>query len=88
MLPLSPAQREEASVPMASTSPQESCARAKACEQLAETATNPETREMLLYLAKRWRDLLADEDEAREARHPDLTACSLIAGRPLDEYRR
>ena len=49
---------------MAPASLQECCARAKACEQLAETATNPETRGMLLYLAKRWRDL-ADDDEAK-----------------------
>ena len=33
----------------------------------AETATNPETRGMLLYLAKRWRDL-ADDDEAKGRR--------------------
>jgi hypothetical protein len=52
---------------MAPTSPQECRARSQACEQLAETATNPETREMLLYLAKRWRDL-ADDDEAKGRR--------------------
>jgi hypothetical protein len=55
------------SAPMAHTPPQECCARAKECERLAETATNPETREMLLYLAKRWRDL-ADDDEAKGRR--------------------
>jgi hypothetical protein len=52
---------------MAHTPPQECCARAKECERLAEAATNPETREMLLYLAKRWRDL-ADDDEAKGRR--------------------
>ena len=49
---------------MAPTSPPECRVRAKACEELAETATNPETRETLLYLAMRWRTL-ADEDEAK-----------------------
>ena len=38
--------------------------RAEACERLAETATSPETRETMLYLALRWR-ALADEDEAK-----------------------
>lgn len=38
--------------------------RAEACERLAETATSPETRETMLYLASRWR-ALADEDEAK-----------------------
>jgi hypothetical protein len=50
--------------------------RAEACERLAETATSPETRETMLYLASRWR-ALADEDEAKlrplrrtDAQHP------------------
>ena len=38
--------------------------RAEACERLAETATSPEAREGMLYLASRWR-ALADEDEAK-----------------------
>ena len=38
---------------------------ANECERQADSATNPETREILLYLAKRWRDLAA-EDEAKE----------------------
>jgi hypothetical protein len=38
--------------------------RAEACERLAETATSPETRETMLYLASRWR-VLADGDEAK-----------------------
>ena len=45
--------------------PQDYHDRANACEQQAEAASNPETREILLYLAKRWRDL-ATEDEAKE----------------------
>ena len=52
---------------MPSTPAQECRARAKACEELAETATNPTTRETLLYLARRWRDL-ADADEAKDER--------------------
>jgi hypothetical protein len=47
--------------------PQDYRDRANACERLAEAATNPEIREMLLYLAKRWRDLAA-ADEAEERR--------------------
>jgi hypothetical protein len=50
---------------VAPTSPEECRARAKACEELAEAATSPETRETLLYLAMRWRDL-ADDDEAKD----------------------
>jgi hypothetical protein len=41
--------------------------RAEACERLAETATSPEVRETMLYLASRWR-ALAEEGEARQ--HP------------------
>jgi hypothetical protein len=37
--------------------PQDYRDRANACERQAEAATNPQTREILLYLAKRWRDL-------------------------------
>ena len=39
--------------------------RANECERLAKAATSQETREILLYLAKRWRGL-AREDEADE----------------------
>jgi hypothetical protein len=45
--------------------PQDYRNRANECERLTETAVSPETREILLYLAKRWRDL-AREDEANE----------------------
>jgi hypothetical protein len=38
--------------------------RAAACERLADDATSPETRETMLYLAMRWRDL-ADEADAK-----------------------
>jgi hypothetical protein len=44
--------------------PQDYPNRANECERLAETAVSPETREILLYLPKRWRDL-AIEDEAK-----------------------
>ena len=37
--------------------------RAAACERLAATATSPETREIMIYLARRWRSL-AQQDEA------------------------
>jgi hypothetical protein len=39
--------------------------RANECERLADTVTKPETREILFYLAQRWRDLAA-EDVAKE----------------------
>ena len=70
---------------MPATSPQECRARAKACEELAETATNPETRETLLYLAKRWRDL-ADEDEAKELERDDRSGV-IAAGFGEDRRR-
>jgi uncharacterized protein YceH (UPF0502 family) len=38
--------------------------RAYRCERLAEVAELPETREVLLHLASRWR-ALAEEDEVR-----------------------
>jgi hypothetical protein len=50
-------------------SPQDYRDRAIECERQAEVATGPETREILLYLAKRWRDLAA-EDEAKEKGEP------------------
>jgi len=55
--------------------PQDYIDRATNCEQLADAATSPETRETLLYLASRWR-ALADEEEAKrrpirpEPQHP------------------
>ena len=45
--------------------PQDLRDRAGECEQRAASAISAETRETLLYLAKRWR-ALADEDEAKE----------------------
>jgi hypothetical protein len=39
--------------------------RAEACERLAETAASPDSREIMLYLASRWRALAA-EDEAKQ----------------------
>jgi hypothetical protein len=48
-----------------SSTPQDYRDRANECEQRADSAAGPETREILLYLAKRWRDLAA-EDEAKE----------------------
>ena len=41
--------------------------RQEACERLADTTTSPENREVMLFLASRWR-ALADEDEAKQ--HP------------------
>jgi hypothetical protein len=35
-----------------------------ACERLARSASSPETREIMRYLAMRWRTL-AEEDEAK-----------------------
>ena len=55
--------------------PQDYIDRATACEQLADAAKLPETRETMLYLASRWR-ALADEEEAKqppkrtETQHP------------------
>jgi hypothetical protein len=45
--------------------------RADECDRVLVDAVNPETREIMLYLAARWR-ALADEDEV-EAR-PELRA--------------
>ena len=45
--------------------PQDYRDRANEREGQADSAAGPETREILLYLAKRWRDLAA-EDEAKE----------------------
>jgi hypothetical protein len=47
------------------STPQDYRDRANECERQADSAVGPETREILLYLAKRWRDLAA-EDEAQE----------------------
>ena len=52
-------------IPSSQRTPQDYRERANACERQAESATHPATREILLYLAKRWRDLAA-EDEAKE----------------------
>jgi hypothetical protein len=49
---------------MTPKTPQEFRERAEECERLAETATRPETRETMLYVAARWRALV-EEDEAR-----------------------
>jgi len=42
--------------------PQDCRDRANECERQAEGATNPETREILLYLAKRLRNLAAEDE--------------------------
>ena len=52
-----------------SSTPQDYRDRANECERQADSATNRETQEILLYLAKRWRDLAA-EDEAKENGEP------------------
>ena len=44
--------------------PQDYRIRADACRRLADSATSSETREIMNYLAMRWR-ALADEDEAK-----------------------
>ena len=49
--------------------------RAEECERLADRAIKPETRELMLYLAMRWR-ALADGDEA-EGKLPDASALPL-----------
>jgi hypothetical protein len=51
--------------------------RAETCERLADQAIKPETRELMLYLAMRWR-ALADEDEAKD-KSPNASALSLSA---------
>jgi hypothetical protein len=40
--------------------------RAEACERLANSATSADTREIMRYLAHRWRKL-AEEDEDRNS---------------------
>jgi hypothetical protein len=45
------------------------------CERLADEAANPATRELMLYLATRWR-ALADADEAKN-KSPDVQALPL-----------
>jgi hypothetical protein len=49
--------------------PQDFRDRADECERLAETATSPEIRETMIYVASRWR-ALAEGDEKRQL---DLT---------------
>jgi hypothetical protein len=49
--------------------PQDYRDRAHECERQADSATTAETREILLYLARRWRDLAA-EDEASDHGKP------------------
>jgi hypothetical protein len=56
-------------------SPQAYRDRAEECDRLADRAIKPETREIMLYLAMRWR-ALADEDEATEKSH-DASALPL-----------
>ena len=57
--------------------PQDYRVRAAACERLADSATSSETREIMHYLAMRWR-ALADEDEAKrkppDNSHPEPPA--------------
>ena len=43
--------------------------RATSCERLADTAISPEAREIMLYLATRWR-ALAEKDEAKRRPPP------------------
>jgi hypothetical protein len=54
--------------------PEDYRARAAACERLAASATSSEAREIMHYLAMRWRTL-ADEDEAKR-KPPDSQALS------------
>ena len=42
--------------------------RAAVCERLAAQAKNASSREIMIYLAMRWR-ALADEDEAKNGTH-------------------
>jgi hypothetical protein len=49
--------------------PQDYRARADECERLAADAITPSTREIMLYLAARWRSL-ADADEAKAQSSP------------------
>jgi hypothetical protein len=49
---------------MVAETPQDFRDRAAECERLAATATNPEARETMIYVASRWR-ALAEEDEKR-----------------------
>jgi hypothetical protein len=46
------------------SNPQECRDRAASCERLAKTATTPENREIMQYLARRWL-ALAEEEEAK-----------------------
>jgi len=49
--------------------------RAKRCEALAEGTLHPESREILLKLAARWRSLAeADEDRAGHVATPEPSA--------------
>jgi hypothetical protein len=49
--------------------PQDYRNRTEACERLAQTAISEETREIMLYLASRWRSL-ADQAEASKKHRP------------------
>jgi hypothetical protein len=40
--------------------------RANACQQMADAAMSPETRENMLHLTARWR-AMADEEEAKQS---------------------
>ena len=48
----------------AAETPQDFRDRADECERLAATATSPEARETMIYVASRWR-AMAEEDEKR-----------------------
>ena len=60
--------------------PQDFRARAASCERLADSATSPETRETMLYLASRWR-ALADQDEAKR-KPPDVSRAAQPQAQP------
>ena len=57
--------------------PQDYRVRAAACERLADSATSAETREIMHYLAMRWR-ALANEAEAKR-KPPDNSQAPLRA---------
>ena len=48
--------------------PQYFLERATICEQLAEQAEDPKTREMMRFIASRWREMAADDERARAPR--------------------
>jgi hypothetical protein len=68
--------------------PQDYRTRAAACERLAATALSPENREIMRYLAMRWRTL-ADEDEAKgRAPYPQAQPPLPASGRGIHEDGR